>query len=85
MEKLTFEEQLEGTEGGIEAFIARKRVSGRRAASAEALGQEYAWLGRGEWGWSRVSTGDLGGQGQRGSRATTRTLAGALNTLQLRD
>ena len=24
MEKLTFEEQLEGTEGGIEAFIARK-------------------------------------------------------------
>ena len=56
-----------------------------RATSAEALGQEYAWLGRGEWGWSRVSKGDLGGQGQRGIRATRRTLAGVLSTLQLRD
>lgn len=38
MEKLTFEEQLEGTEGGIEAFIARKRVSGRKSNQCRGPG-----------------------------------------------
>lgn len=56
-----------------------------RAASEKALGQEYAWLGRAEWGWSRVSKEDLGGQGQRGIRATTGMLAGILSILQLTD
>lgn len=38
MEKSTFEEQLEVTEGGIEAFIARKRVSGRKSSQRKGPG-----------------------------------------------
>ena len=54
-------------------------------AYAKALGQEYAWLGRAEWGWSRVTKGEWRGQGQRGIRATMRTLAGILSVSQLTD
>lgn len=47
MEKLTFEEQLEGTEGGIEAFMARNRVSGRNSSQCKGPGAGIcmAWKG----------------------------------------
>lgn len=83
MEKSTFEEQLEGTEGGIEAFIARKRVSGRKSSQRKGPGAGIcmAWKVS---GLEQSEQGTLGGQGQRGIRAIARMLAGVLSTLQPR-